>query len=217
MLTPALAAVWQSRTRPWWSAAPPGCETAGAPAAGLPASATRDRGAGAGHRRCRRRLPPGPALGRRRSGQRRRSVRHGTWETTQLGGPAAAQAEMTTGRHYDCRGRMNRWADTWDRGGADQVPAKEQGARPGGGWWLRADWMASCRPGRLARTGEDDRGPRQLSAHPVRPASTTKHARLLSWLTNLADTAMPLAGLMLAVAAGTTLLVPPRLRLPDRP
>ena len=56
------------------------------------------------------------------------SVRHGAWEATQLGGPAAALAELGPGRHRGCGDRTNRWADS-GTGGADRL-REGAGARP---------------------------------------------------------------------------------------
>ena len=91
------------------------------------------------------------------------SVRHGAWEATQLGGPAAALAELGPGRHRGCGDRTNRWADS-GTGGADRL-REGAGARP------------AAAAGGCSTTGHHPAG----HVDPVRAAGDHRGAEIRAW------------------------------------
>jgi Family of unknown function (DUF6177) len=138
------------------------------------------------------------------------SVRHGTWETTQLGGPAAALAELTTGSPLRLWGPYEPLGRHWDRVELTKF-AKEQAPGPAR-LLVAARGLAVIVQVRSTRSGLEEMTEAHVSLGAPSPTGfDDQHARLLSWLTNLADTAMPLAGLVLARRGRDDLLAPSRL------
>jgi hypothetical protein len=138
------------------------------------------------------------------------SVRHGTWETTQLGGPAAALAELTTGSPLRLWGPYEPLGRHWDRVELTKF-AREQAPGPAR-LLMAARGLAVIVQVRSTRSGLEEMTEAHVSLGAPSPTGLDdQHARLLSWLTNLADTAMPLAGLVLARRGRDDLLAPSRL------
>jgi hypothetical protein len=144
------------------------------------------------------------------------SLRHQPRSGTVLGGPAAQLAELVTGRPPRVWGPHEPAGQRWD---ASELTRFARTQMPGPVLLVSAgDGFAANLFVQRTAQGVEEITEAQLSLGvPSTVAFADQRTRILTWLADLAATAMPLVGLVLARPGRADLLIPPRLTHPPTP
>jgi len=144
------------------------------------------------------------------------SLRHRPRDTTVLGAPLTRLAELTTGAPPQLWGAHEPAGNPWDR---DQLTGFLRELMPGPGLVVASSPAFSATL-TAQRTSEGVEEITQVTASlglPDEAEFERRRAELVGFLGELADTSMPLVGLLLARAGRQDLLVPPLLQAPPTP
>ena len=144
------------------------------------------------------------------------SLRHQARAGTVLGGPATQLAELVTGRPPRVWGAHEPAGQRWDRSELTHFARTQM---PGPALLVSAGdrFTANLIVQRTANGVEEITEAQLDLGVPSTVAFADHRIRMLSWLADLAATAMPLVGLVLARPGRADLLIPPLLTHPPTP
>jgi hypothetical protein len=144
------------------------------------------------------------------------SLRHQARASTQLGGPAAALAELVTGAPPRLWGAHEPVGNRWDR---PELTAFARSQMPGPVLLVAtgAGFVANLTVQRTSHGVEEITEAQLNLGVPSTVGFDDQRTRLLRWLADLTASAMPLVGLVLARPGRADLLVPPLLTHPPAP